>query len=176
MATVVRAAKAGDCEEEEGWVEGKSQGALMFVMQAGDLNTATTWNWVAVLFLYVRATPEQWHSVGIAVSMGDGNNWACRSCLLLCVCVFACARVWVELERVRQTEMCVCVREREMKMQRQHTHSAGSFCLYVCVLADELYLREHVQPCATQYLQKGSVNNTFNITSFKHPVESHHEN
>lgn len=45
MATVVRAATAGDSEEEEGCErerERESQGALMFVEQAGDLNTVTT--------------------------------------------------------------------------------------------------------------------------------------
>lgn len=68
-----------------------SQGALMFAVQSGDLNTVTTLN-LGCCNVAERNTSytQQWHSAGNAVSTGVGNKWACRSCLPLCVCGCVC--------------------------------------------------------------------------------------
>lgn len=112
--------------------ERESQGALMFVVQAGDLNT------VATLKLGCCNDAERWSSstvlgmhfqLGLEISGLVGHVYP-RVC------------VSVRIERGREREKC----ERVVKLQRQHTRSltpsACSFCLHVCVRADELCVCE----------------------------------
>lgn len=133
MATAVRAASAGDSEEEEGWGEREREchrEPWCLWKRQGIWTQSQHWNWVAATLLNVRAAHStvsgMQFQLGLEISGLVGHVYPCVRCVRTCV----------RLGRAR-------VRVREMKPQRRHTPSltlsACSFRLHVCACADEPY-------------------------------------